>query len=165
MVDWCLQKKSSNQNNKEIKSLTMFTPTEGDSKHTRDTCTEDINGKVGTWKAQRANQSHLQKSLLLELYDLTLKDAVKTILWNLNPANDMPPYLSGIFSLGCWSTITTSRLVHTRLSSSIIRLASTSASDSTKLGRRNTNWTLISIHLIFFAQMQESRENQQGWQW
>lgn len=50
--------------------------------------------------------------------------------------NILFPYLRGIFSFWCSSTITTSLLVHTRLSSSIISCGSTSANDSTKLWKK-----------------------------
>lgn len=56
-------------------------------------------------------------------------------------------HLRGIFSFRCWRTITTSLLVQTRLSSSIIRFGSTSASDSTKL-QNNTIKHLKNVKRI-----------------
>ena len=57
-------------------------------------------------------------------------------------------HLKGIFSFWCSSTITTSLLVHTILSSSIIRFGSTSASDSTNLHSKNHNiWLQFKLVL------------------
>jgi len=70
---------------------------------------------------------------------------------NLQFASTGYPYiifthLKGIFLFWCSSTITTSLLVHTILSSSIIRFGSTSASDSTKLHSKSITFRNFSLN-------------------